>query len=506
MPACRLAHARSAFVSGAGHFCTCTIGKHGTSHCHGNRRSASGTFQECSSDRTSSKERSKNMTWPAMAKHLLQDKVLCRLAHTSLRCERNRRLSPRPVLRFTRWLHPREDRTLKPVAMIGKVEALDAARFVCVRWEDGSQSLYPFVWLRDNCQCQECFLPSARARHFPMEKLDVNTGVRSVALTDTHKVCVTWPDEHRSEFDAQWLKKRCFSKHSREEMQEELFAPDHQYWGSDLQIPTMSYEDVLTSDESAYQWLCALRKVGVVLLDGAPAKQGELVTLGKRIGFMRLTFYGNTWQVQDKVDANNVAYTSGKLSFHTDYPALQYPPGVQFLHCLKQAETGGESELVDGFYVCNKLREQNPEAFNILTSAQIDFTDTGVDYCDFSLQSKQRIIELDPNGKLLRINFNNATRDSVLDMPAEKVQPFYASLREFVDVMNTPENTFCYKMKPGQVVTFDNWRILHGRRSYQPSMGMSRHLEGSYLDWDVVMSRMRSLKRKLQNKSWSPPV
>lgn len=36
----------------------------------------------------------------------------------------------------------------------------------------------------------------------------------------------------------------------------------------------------------------------------------------------------HTWQVQDKPMANNVAYTSGKLSLHTDYPALHFAPGV----------------------------------------------------------------------------------------------------------------------------------------------------------------------------------
>lgn len=29
------------------------------------------------------------------------------------------------------------------------------------------------------------------------------------------------------------------------------------------------------------------------------------------------------------MDANNVAYTTEKLSFHTDYPVLQFPPGVR---------------------------------------------------------------------------------------------------------------------------------------------------------------------------------
>ncbi|XP_072277928.1 gamma-butyrobetaine dioxygenase [Pyxicephalus adspersus] len=438
--------------------------------------------------------------WTITAKHLLRSKVRLCSAHISANVQRNKTFPCVSQLHFSRGQHsaPVYDQAAQTETMIQHLEVLDAQRFVCVHWKDGGQSLYPYVWLRDNCQCPQCFLQSAKARKLPIEDLDVNTGLEKVNLYNGNKVSIIWPDEHQSEFDAEWLKKRCFSKEARVEMQEELFLPEHEYWGSALKIPTFSYKDVLNCDQTAYNWLCSLRKVGIVLLDGAPVKQGELVTLGKRIGYMRHTFYGYTWQVQDKVDANNVAYTSGKLSLHTDYPALQYPPGVQFLHCLKQSETGGESEVVDGFHVCNKLREQNPEAFRILTSTQIDFTDTGIDFCDFSLQSKQRIIELDQNGELLRINFNNATRDSVLNIPAEKVQPFYSSLKEFVSLMNSPENTFCFKMKPGQVVTFDNWRILHGRRSYQSGAEVSRHLEGSYLDWDVVMSRLRALNAKLQ--------
>lgn len=119
--------------------------------------------------------------------------------------------------------------------------------------------------------------------------------------------------------------------------------------------------------------------------------------------------------------ANNVAYTSGMLIAHTDYPALHFAPGVssrsdassaasfragekkkkgahvplqvQFLHCISQAVEGGESQLVDGFHMAEQLRKEDPEAFKTLTSTVVDFTDTGEDYCDFMLQSKKRIIE-----------------------------------------------------------------------------------------------------------------
>ncbi|XP_044114921.1 gamma-butyrobetaine dioxygenase [Neovison vison] len=383
---------------------------------------------------------------------------------------------------------------------IQNAAVLEGAHLMQVFWQDGSESLYPAVWLRDNCQCPDCYLDSAKARKLLIEALDVNIGIQGLTF-DRKKVCITWPNEHYSEFEADWLKKRCFSQQAREKLQRELFLPECQYWGAELQLPTLDFEDVLKNDEHACQWLSTLKKIGIVRLTGASDKRGQVLKLGKRIGFLYLTFYGHTWQVQDKIDANNVAYTTGKLSFHTDYPALHHPPGVQFLHCIKQTVTGGDSEIVDGFNVCQKLREKNPRAFQILSSTFVDFTDIGVDYCDFSVQSKHKIIELDDKGQVVRINFNNATRDTVFDAPVERVQPFYAALKEFVDLMNCKESKFTFKMNPGDVITFDNWRLLHGRRSYEAGTEISRHLEGAYADWDVVMSRLRILRQSIQNRN-----
>lgn len=363
-----------------------------------------------------------------------------------------------------------------------------------VQWEDGGHSLYPLTWLRDNCQCPVCTLESAQARKLLMSDLDINTGVDTVEVTNDNKVSIVWPDQHTSVYDAEWLKKRCFSPAARQAMQEELFLNKRYYWDSKLRIPTADYQEVLHDDKAALAWLLALRRVGIVYLKGAPTEQGQVARLAQRIGYLRLTFYGHTWQVQDKYNANNVAYTSGRLSLHTDYPALHFAPGVQFLHCVQQAVEGGESEVVDGFHMAEQLRRADPEAFKMLTSHRIDFTDTGTDYCDFMLQSKKCIIDVDEEGQVLRVNYNNATRDSVLDLPLHQVQPFYRALRAYVDIMNRPENVVTYRMEPGDLVTFDNWRLLHGRRSYISRPDMLRHLEGAYLDWDEVMSRLRILQ------------
>lgn len=59
------------------------------------------------------------------------------------------------------------------------------------------------------------------------------------------------------------------------------------------------------------------------------------------------------------------------------------------------------------------------------------------------------------------------------------------------------EKIFCL----GDVITFDNWRLLHGRQSYEAGTEISRHLEGAYADWDVVMSRLRILRQSVQNRN-----
>ncbi|KAM3851973.1 gamma-butyrobetaine dioxygenase isoform 2-T2 [Vipera latastei] len=443
--------------------------------------------------------------WMSLAKNLLRTKdssrVLLQTPKGKPSYQKNFSLSRKPWLHSARVVPPAVQ-TLNVGTTIQKVEALEKKQFICVHWEDGSESLYPSVWLRDNCQCPDCFLQSAKARKLLLENLDININVKDVTLSEQKKVNIVWPDDHTSEFEAEWLKKRCFSDQARAKAQEELFLSERQYWGSDLELPTMDFEEVLHSDESAYKWLVTLKKVGIVLLTGAAVKQGEILKLGQRIGFLRLTFYGPTWQVQDKMDANNVAYTTEKLSFHTDYPVLQFPPGIQFLHCIKQTSTGGESEVVDGFHVANKFKEQNPYAFKILTSTFVDFTDIGVDYCDFAVQSKQRIIDIDEKGQVVRINFNNATRDTIFDTPAEKVKPFYAALKDYVDLLNSTDYKYSYKMKPGDIVVFDNWRLLHGRQSYQAGAEISRHLEGAYADWDVIMSRLRILQKNVLRRQY----
>jgi gamma-butyrobetaine dioxygenase len=71
---------------------------------------------------------------------------------------------------------------------VRQVRALEQERQLEVEWEDSRQSMYPYTWLRDNCQCPLCTLQSAQARSLLLSQLDIHTGVDRVQVTDNNKV------------------------------------------------------------------------------------------------------------------------------------------------------------------------------------------------------------------------------------------------------------------------------------------------------------------------------
>lgn len=64
-------------------------------------------------------------------------------------------------------------------------------------------------------------------------------------------------------------------------------------------------------------------------------------------------------------------------------------------------------------------------------------------------------------------------------------------------MMRDSENRIDHKLQPGEMVSFNNSRVLHGRSEYTPTGTGNRHLQGTYLDWDLINGRLRSLGKSL---------
>jgi gamma-butyrobetaine dioxygenase len=55
-------------------------------------------------------------------------------------------------------------------------------------------------------------------------------------------------------------------------------------------------------------------------------------------------------------------------------------------------------------------------------------------------------------------------------------------------------------MRRGEIAVFDNRRVLHSRHAFSEGAGEGgrrRHLQGAYVEWEDVNSKIRVLRRHL---------
>ena len=65
-------------------------------------------------------------------------------------------------------------------------------------------------------------------------------------------------------------------------------------------------------------------------------------------------------------------------------------------------------------------------------------------------------------------------------------------------MLRSKEYAIKYKMEEGDILNFNNKRILHGRTEYDATT-TSRFLHGCYLDWDEVKSTFRVLRARMSH-------
>ena len=105
------------------------------------------------------------------------------------------------------------------------------------------------------------------------------------------------------------------------------------------------------------------------------------------------------------------------------------------------------------------------------------------------LRAEHPVIGLDRNGDFAQIAYNNYDR-APFRLPTSRMTAFYRALKLFNRLINDPANEITMRLAPGTALLFDNWRTLHGRRSYQGF----RRLCGAYLNKEDFDSRLRVLQ------------
>lgn len=176
---------------------------------------------------------------------------------------------------------------------------------------------------------------------------------------------------------------------------------------------------------------------------------------------------------------------------------FESPPRYQLLHCLRtRGVEGGESLFVDALQAAHTLRHEDPAAFEVLCE-----TDVGFHYINdgHHLERRHKTIVLsDPSApsssSITAINYSPPFQSP---LPHSTPPTFYPALQKYGAILRRKEGRFEYLMKEGDLVVFDNRRVLHARKSFRQEEGSERWLKGCYIEAEEVVDRIRVMRHQL---------
>ena len=363
-------------------------------------------------------------------------------------------------------------------ANLQMTRATVAEESVRVTWADDRAMALDFLWLRDNCGCADCRHPETQERTFDISTLPESLGATSAAITGLGDLRVVWDfDRHVSDYAADWLISHAGPPEARGAAPPAKVTPG----GS---VPSAGYSTLGAGGEGLLHWLRALRDNGVALVRELAIEPRAVIEFARRISYPRPTNFGEHFEVE------SVA-TAMRVHPHTDLPNWTEPPGFQFLHCLRNDAVGGESIFVDGFEVAGALRRADAAAFDLLARTALEFR---FHDADSDIRCRAPAIATDDEGRLTSFRFNVSILGT-LRLPAETMGPVYRAYRKLAVLVRDPVFEIRLRLGAGDLVAFDNHRMLRGREAFDPNVG-GRHLQGCYVDRDELLSRIRVLERR----------
>jgi alpha-ketoglutarate-dependent taurine dioxygenase len=359
--------------------------------------------------------------------------------------------------------------------MIANTSDLDVSAVKCtpaelvLTWQNSSYSVYSALWLRDND-------PANR---------DARTGQRLKSLVDLPReprlsaaecgparhLTLTWEDGATSVFALNWL--RAFDRSLRI-----ATRPTRLPWMGQpaTGFAWCDYTEWTENPASREDWLYYAGRDGLAFLRDVPVQAGAILDVAALIGFVRETNHGRIFDVPS-VDP---------LPVHTDNPYRDPVPGFQLLHCLSTAGQGGESIFVDGMAAAERVRAHDPDAFSTLCQTPIlyRFQDATTD-----LVTERTMLEVDTEGQFRAIYYDDRSI-APLPLKGPRLKKFYPAYRQLAELLREAARFVVHRLQPGELVLFDNTRILHGRTAFSTD-----HLQGCYVDADGLYSSLAVLSR-----------
>ncbi|KAF2211571.1 hypothetical protein CERZMDRAFT_68681 [Cercospora zeae-maydis SCOH1-5] len=430
----------------------------------------------------------------------------------------------------------RKHKIRKPLSPKDISDRARAAPAVEIPLDGINVSLAP-VALRDLCSCPLCVDTSTKQKLFYTPDIPSNIAAKTVSA-DSNSVTITWTndvpgynDEHVTEIPISTLRR------IMETGKPEVDVPriPRTLWDAATftkDTTDFTYDEYMSDDTVLLKAVKQLQSHGLLFVTDVPEDEESVARLAERIGPLKTTFYGKTWDVRSVPDAKNVAYTAQNLGFHMDLMYLEQPPHLQLLHCIRSSSSGGASLFSDSFKAVQELGETDMESFATLSYLGVQFhydhpgdhyyhqTRTVIEPQPFlgragcsvrhwqgASTAKQHFVSSvawsPPFQGPFRLRVDRRTGDEA-DSPAETaarygrfVTRWHKAASKFNAMIHREDHIHERLMKPGECVIFDNRRVLHARRAFDVGdVGKERWLKGAYIDKDPYLSKLKILQQK----------
>lgn len=206
--------------------------------------------------------------------------------------------------------------------------------------------------------------------------------------------------------------------------------------------------------------------------------------------------------------ADKNRYTSQYLGLHMDLLYFESPPGIQLLHSLRNRATGGNSLFSDALVAASTLLASFPDdvrsnaALSFLSSFPIPFHYINDSYHYYY---SRPLFVLDRSGskKIDHINwappFQAPFEEMMGSGDSGRFRQWVGLVKKFAKELEREENVFETRLEEGNCVLFQNRRVVHGRREFDPMSG-ERWFKGAYVDGDAFRSKLRVLAEKYEKR------
>ena len=370
-----------------------------------------------------------------------------------------------------------------------------------IRYMDGKVSFHLAADLREHSVSVDT--THTVTRETLLSPMDVPEGfhISAAQLADDGFVQVTWShkfspsDTGQARYHSGWLYQT--GLYGDTDFEADL-SP--QLWDakSFTDILQIDGSRVLDDEDEYYSFLTTFIRYGAVLVKGLPAVPKMIEILPEKIGVIRSSNFGRIFEVKIKADADSNAYTGEELHAHTDLATREYMPGLQFLFCLQNDSDGGLSTLTDGFAVAEHIRATDPQTFDLLSQTPIDFVNKAKtsDY-----RMKVPLFNLDRDGQLDEIRWTSWLR-APMRGSLDEMSRLHSAQKKAYQLGNSDQFKACFKLGVGDMMCFDNRRVLHGRTSFDPSSG-GRWLRGCYMEREELWSGLRMAARAKRTRQAS---